>query len=306
MIPKNNAVVFGGSGFLGSYVVDVLHQRGYKVRVFDIKKSQYLQDGQEMIIGNIMDRDRVMEACEGCDVVYNFSGLADIDEAKDNPLNTVTLNVLGNINVLEGARLAGASRFVFASSVYVYSDSGSFYGASKQASERFVEIYKERYGLSYTILRYGSLYGRRSDRRNGIFRLLSGAITEGQLKYAGNGEEVREYIHVQDAARASVDILSPEYEDQHVILTGNERMKVKDLMCMISEILKGRVTIQFTQENVYGHYTITPYVFQPKLGKKLVVNPHIDMGQGILDCLAEIHEKFVKDAYHEEERVMSD
>ncbi len=294
-IENHKVIVFGGSGFLGSYVADALLEKGHQVRIFDVNESPYLQDGMEMIKGDIMDLNGVIKACEGCNVVYNFAGLADIDDAINNPLDTVRLNVLGNTHILEGARIAKSERFVFASSIYVYSDSGSFYRASKQASERFVEAYEERYGLSYTILRYGSLYGRRADKRNGMHRLLSGAITEGKIKYPGSGDEIRDYIHVMDATRASVEILSPEYANKHAILTGNEKMKVRDMMHMVSEMLKGKVTIEFSNEQATGHYNITPYVFQPTLGKKLIVNPHIDIGQGILDCLAELHEKMIKD-----------
>ncbi len=275
-------------------MADVLLEEEYQVRIFDANESPYLQDGMEMIKGNIMDLDEVIKACEGCDVVYNFAGLADIDEAVNNPLDSVRLNVLGNTHILEGARVAKSKRYVFASSVYVYSDSGSFYRASKQAAERFVEAYEERYGLEFTILRYGSLYGRRADMRNGLYRLLHSAISKGKLKYPGSGDEIRDYIHVLDAARASVEILSTEYANKHTILTGNEKMKVRDMMNMVSEMLKGKVTLEFSNEQATGHYNITPYVFQPTLGKKLIVNPHIDIGQGILDCLAELHEKMIK------------
>ena len=72
-------------------------------------------------------------------------------------------------------------------------------------------------------------------------------------------------------------------------------MKVRDMMLMISEMLKGDIKIEFTNKEDSVHYAITPYSFQPTLGKKLIVNPHIDLGQGIMDCLAELHEKISKD-----------
>jgi UDP-glucose 4-epimerase len=89
-----------------------------------------------------------------------------------------------------------SKRFVFASTVYVYSESGSFYRASKQAAERFVEAYYERYGLPFSVLRYGSLYGRRADQRNGIYRLLKQALEQRTIAYEGSAEAMREYIHV--------------------------------------------------------------------------------------------------------------
>ena len=284
-------VVFGASGFLGSHVADALSEAGYQVRLFDRTPSPYQRIDQEMLVGDIMDINQVIEAASGAFAVYNFAAIADIDEAHNKPVATATINVLGNMHVLEAARIAGANRFVFASSVYVYSESGSFYRASKQAAERFTETYHDRYGLDYTILRYGSLYGRRADLRNGIYRMLHEAIQKHSITYHGSGNAMREYIHVEDAARMSVQVLSPEFANRHLILTGQERMRIRDVMTMISEIMPWNVKLNFEEANAISHYEITPYAFQPRIGRKLVLNEHVDLGQGLLDCLREIHQE---------------
>lgn len=282
------AIVFGGAGFLGSHVADELTKRNYSVRVFDINRSRYLVPTQEMIEGDILDIECVKNACEGVDYIYNFAGLADINEAKDKPIDTAQLNIMGNLNILEAARHHKVKRFIYASTVYVYSSSGSFYRASKQAAENFVELYSEKYKVPFTILRYGSLYGRRSDLRNTIHRFIHSAITKGVVRYQGSGEELREYIHAIDAATASVNILVPEFENQHLVITGPQTSKVRDIMSMISEMFEDKVKLDCENLGLEAHYNITPYTFKPKLGKKLVVNPYIDMGQGILDCIHEI------------------
>ncbi|MBI3899039.1 MAG: NAD(P)-dependent oxidoreductase [Gammaproteobacteria bacterium] len=283
-------VVFGGSGFLGSHVADALSDAGYRVRIYDRTASPYLRKDQEMHVGDIMDRDAVVRAAQDCAYVYNFAGIADIDEARDRPLDTANANIIGNLHALEAARLTNAKRFVFASSVYVYSESGSFYRASKQSAERFVEAYNDRYGLAFSILRYGSLYGRRADRRNGIYRLLKQALEQHTITYHGSPEAMREYIHVRDAARLSVQILADEYANRHLVLTGQERMPVKNLMQMISEMIPKGVKLTFSGEHDAAHYVMTPYAFHPKVGHKLVANDYVDLGQGLLDCLAELHE----------------
>ena len=124
-MPNEIAIVYGASGFLGSHVADALSAAGYRMRLFDRSQSRYQTPGQEMIIGDIMDLDQVTEAAKGAHVVYNFAAIADIDEATDKPLATATINVLGNMHALEAARIVGARRFVFASTIYVYSKSGS-------------------------------------------------------------------------------------------------------------------------------------------------------------------------------------
>ena len=72
------AVVFGGSGFIGSHVADELSARGHKVRIFDIRRSPYLQKGQEMVVGDILNEADVAKAVDGCDLVYNFAGFAHL------------------------------------------------------------------------------------------------------------------------------------------------------------------------------------------------------------------------------------
>jgi len=284
-------VIFGGSGFLGSHVADALSDAGHEVTIFDIRKSPYLRPDQTMVVGDILDDRLVTEVVSQQQVVYHLAGIADIDECVYRPVDTVKYNILGTVQLLEACRKSKIERFVFASSVYVYSDSGYFYRTSKQACEAFIENYWELYGLKYTILRYGSLYGERSDDRNSIYRLIKQAITEGKITYKGTGDELREYIHVRDAAQSSVKILAPEFENQNIILTGNQAIRYRELLEMIREMLGNRIEIEIVPTDRKAHYKITPYNFSPKLGQKLVNNPHIDMGQGLLACMAEIYEK---------------
>jgi UDP-glucose 4-epimerase len=280
------ALVFGGSGFLGRSVVEELAGRGYQVSIFDKSEPTFQIPQVKFIKGDILSMDDCRKACEGVDFVFNFAGLSDINEAKDLPILTAELNIMGHAHVLEACRLAKVKRIVYASSVYVYSESGSFYRVSKQAGEKYTELYFEQYGLPFTILRYGSLYGPRADHRNAIFRFVDSAIKHNKITYKGSGEELREYVHVDDAARISVDILTPEHEGQHYVITGPQLLRVRDVMTMISEMFHDRdVNLEFQNEYVEAHYKVTPYAYKPRLGKKIIVNPFIDLGQGILECI---------------------
>lgn len=278
-------LVFGGAGFLGSYVVDELVARGYSVTIFDRRSSKWTPATADVIAGDIFDRDAVAQAATGFDIVYNFAGFSDLNASIDQPVETVALNVLGNLNVLEACRSAKVGRFLYASSVYVFSTKGAFYGVSKKASELLVEEYRRQYDLNYTILRYGSVYGERADQTNRLYRLLREALTKGEITFLGNGLEEREYIHGRDAARLSVDVLVPEYCNANVMLTGGERYRYKDLLELIREILDGRVEIALLDREYKGHYQLTPYSFAPSVGKKLVCNPSVDFGQGLLECI---------------------
>ncbi|MBF0358613.1 MAG: NAD(P)-dependent oxidoreductase [Magnetococcales bacterium] len=282
-------VVFGGSGFLGSHVADRLSELGHEVVIFDIKPSPYLSANQSMVIGDILDLEQVQNAVDGCDFIYNFAGLADMELATNKPLATVHANITGAINIMEAAVKAKVQRLIYASSVYVYSQKGGFYRCSKQATELYLEEYQRTYGLDFTIMRYGTLYGPRAGVDNAIYRYLKQATDENKLQWNGSGEELREYIFVNDAARLSVDILDEEYLNKHVIITGHHPMKYIDMLTTIKEILGKNIPITCTNTGFESHYTQTPYSFIPKIGLKLVTNYYTDIGQGLLACLEDMY-----------------
>jgi len=286
---KEKVVVFGGSGFVGSHVADNLFDRGLNVVIYDLKESAYVRDGQTMIVGDVLDEKKVEETVRDASYVYNFSGIADLDIASDNPQKAIENNIMGHTIILEKARRHGVKRIVFASSIYVYSKHGSFYTISKQTGEHLTEEYQRKFNLAYTILRYGSLYGPRAQVWNGVYRYLHQAIKDGKIDYPGSGEEKRKYIHVFDAARLSVDILDEKYQNQCVIITGNVDLASRDLLTMIREMLNKKTDLQFTNKEFFHHYTLTPYSFIPKMGMQLTPNPSVDIGEGLLQQIEEIY-----------------
>jgi UDP-glucose 4-epimerase len=286
------SIVTGGAGFLGSHLADELASRGHSVTIFDQKKTASLGSNQKQVEGDLGDFDLLCRTFEGAGVVYHYAGLSDLNKARDLPRETVQANVVGTVNVLEAARRAKVKRFVFSSTIYVYSNEGSFYRASKQACEAYIEEYQHRYGLEYTILRFGSLYGPRADESNGLYRLLREAARTGKIRYYGEPEDSREYIHVADAARLSADILDAQYANQHLIITGHYPMRARDLFTMFSEILGREIQVEYARPEIPdGHYRITPYQFHPRVGRKLTSNLYVDFGQGILQVLEQISQE---------------
>ena len=288
-------VIFGGSGFLGSYVADELTQREYDVLIADVKESMYLKKKQSFIHCDIMISENVVDALNGASIVYNFAGLADIDQSIHQSKTTMEQNVIGNINILEACKEINIERFIYASSAYAFSDKGSFYGISKLASEKIIEEYEKRYNLPYSIVRYGSLYGERADEHNGMYRILRSAVETGQIIHRGTGEEMREYIHAADAAKMSVDIIEKmDFMTEHIILTGVEKLRHKDLLQMIQEILNNNVTVSYSGEPWEGHFQVTPYSYHPTVAKKLVSNSFIELGQGLVSCIRAIDSKLLE------------
>lgn len=283
--------VIGGSGFLGSHVADQLSEAGHNVCIFDRKESPWLRSDQTMITGDLLDMESLEKAVKGADVVYHFAALADLNDALDKPLETVKINVLGTVQALEVCRKYGVKRFIYASTVYVYSKEGGFYRCSKQASEHYVEEYARVFGLDYTILRYGSLFGPRSDESNGLFRIIRDALRDKCIRISKvSPEAIREYIHVEDAAKASVVALSAEFRNESLVLTGHEPMSVSDFYKMLAEILGYSLDdVTFIDSEKSGHYVRTPYSYQPKLGRKYTPPVHVDLGQGLIQLINEIN-----------------
>lgn len=290
MIKK--AVVVGGGGFIGSHVADHLSDAGYQVTIYDLTPSLWLRKDQQMVIGDVLDAEKLNATIAESEVVYNFAALADLNQALKQPLKTVNVNILGNLNVMVACHTHGVKRFIYASTVYVYSREGGFYRCSKQASEAYIEEYQKIYGLDYTILRYGSLYGPRADETNGLYRVVKSALDHGKVSYEGNIDAMREYIHVEDAARGSIDALNDEFVNKSVVLTGQEPMRVIDMLKMLAEILGlSADSVEFIEDKYAGHYVRTPYAYQPKLGRKYIPPIHVDLGQGLLQLINNLSEE---------------
>jgi len=261
-------VVLGGSGFVGSHVADELSKKGHKVKIFDKKKSKWLRQDQKMYIGNILNTKDLERAIKDADVVFNCAALADIERALKEPVNTVKVNILGTVKALELCCKYNIKRFIQASTIYVNSSEGGFYRSSKKAAEDYVREYKKNYNLSYTIIRFGSLYGRRADDTNGVRKIIKRAIAKGKLTYVGNRKSVREYINISDAAKACCEILKNKYKNKHIILTGTRKIKVFDFLNRLSKILNISQKIEFKNLKFTGRYITIPYTYKPEKGVK--------------------------------------
>ena len=285
---RRRVVVFGGTGFLGSYLIDELLKNNYDVVAADINPSKYV-DEEYYVKCDILNKKQVNKIVKGAFIVYNFAGFANLDDAIANPYRAMELNVMGNLNILEACKEHHIKRFVYASSAYAMSDKGSFYGISKLTSEKLTEEYYKKFGLEFTIVRYGSVYAERDFHNNYIYNLLKEAVNTSKILHNGDGNEMREYIHAADVAKLAVDIIeSDAYINEHIILTGVERMPRKELFEMINEILGGTIAISLDSSGYHNHYKTTPYSFIPTRSKKLVANPYINLGQGLVECLKDI------------------
>ncbi len=284
-------LVIGGSGFLGSHIADELSNREHDVTIYDQKDSEWANKKQKIVKGDISNSALLEKEISKVDIVFHMAGISDIGESSQKPLETISENIIGS-SIIMSLCAKYSVRFMYGSTVYVYSKHGSFYRASKQSVETLIDVFHEKLGLDFTILRYGSLYGPRSQSWNGVKRVVSEMLKNKKITFNGTGTEKREYIHVNDAAKMSVDLIDDSYKHKAVTVTGLQVLTQAELLEMIAEIMDEKIEIRYKEESeIEAHYNQTPYQYVPKRSLKIVPNEYIDIGQGILELISELSEK---------------
>lgn len=248
MYNNMRALVTGGAGFIGSHLADALIQRGARVAVLDsLVTGQRANIPQAATFFEVDLRDDVGV----WDVVRRFrpthifhqAAQASVKLSVDDPVNDATVNVVGGLHLLEAARAAGVERFVFASTggaLYGEVPEGqaaaedwpllpkSPYGASKAAFERYLDVYRQNFGLRYTILRYANVYGPRQDPfgEAGVVAIFSSRLLRGQpvtlfaRKTPGDDGCVRDYVYVGDVVAANLLAVEQELDGAFNVGTG--------------------------------------------------------------------------------------
>ncbi len=291
---KKKIIVFGGSGFLGSHVSDALTKDGHKVIIIDYKKSKWINKDQSFHKGDINNPKTFEHLLKKVDAIFNFAAISDIGKSNEDPEETVKINILGVVNLLNLCVKRKIKKFIQASSIYVSGNHGGFYKSSKLAAESYISEFNKIKGLNYCILRYGTLYGPRSDKTNGLHSLIENALKKNKIEYSGSPESVRDYIHVIDAARASLKALDKEFINKTIIISGPESHKITEILKIISEIT-GIKKISFVKKDkvkLHSHYLKTPYSSEENsyYAFKYSDNLNVDIGQGLSALIKNLKE----------------
>ena len=272
-----NMLVTGGSGFIGSHVVDKLVDAGHQVRVFDLKRP--CRDDVEFFQGDITCRDDVTKGLSGRDVIYHIAALSNVDLIKDHPLAAVEQNILGTAYLLEQCRQQGVKRFIFASSVFIFEEKGHLYTTGKLASELLCKNYHTLFSLPYTILRYGTAYGPRSRAANVISRFIQKALKGGNIVIHGSGKQERRFTYVEDLALGSVAALQPIAENKTYTIAGRPPVSIEGLAEIVKGLLNNEIIIEYdsAREDDYGGAVLDINLAKKELGWE----PRIGIEEGI-------------------------
>jgi len=253
-------LVTGGSGFIGSHVVDQLVAGGHETRVFDVRSCAGQPRAHcEHVIGDLLDPAALLAAAEGCDAIIHLAAAADVGLVAKDPTGSEALNSRGTLNVLETARSTGA-RVVYASTIWVYSDvrqsevdedselglPSHLYTATKLAGEMYCRSYGELYGVDTTILRFGIPYGPRARPAAVLPIFVNKALAGEPLTIAGDGLQTRRFVYVEDLAEGVVRALEPQAGGRVYNLVGEEETSVRDIAEAVRNVV-GDVSIVHTE-----------------------------------------------------------
>jgi UDP-glucose 4-epimerase len=254
-------VVTGGSGFIGSHVVDALADAGHHVTVIDHRVRPHRSDvGFEDI--DLMDLSSVLAATKGAEHIFHLAAVANVNYAYKYPVYSTALNVMGTTHILEAARINGAQRVYLASTVWVYNGApdgkpadetvpfylegaGHIYTSTKMAAEMVCHNYSQLYKVPFTILRYGIPYGPRMREELLIPIFIKKALNGQPLTISGRGEQYRNFVYVRDLAEAHVLAMKDQAANQTYNLEGTRKVTVLEVAEGIKKVLGDDVQLEF-------------------------------------------------------------
>jgi UDP-glucose 4-epimerase len=216
------ALVTGGAGFIGSNLVEMLLRDSHEVVILDNVSSGYRENlaaDAAFVEADVRDAEAVRSAAEGCAVIFHLAASVGNTRSIEHPVDDSTVNLIGTLNVLEAARANGISRVVLSSSAGIFGelktlpiaedhpqDPDSPYGVSKLAAEKMCLVYNKLYDMKNVCLRYFNVYGphQRFDAYGNVIPIFAERILRGEpITIFGDGEQTRDFVHVDDVARAN-------------------------------------------------------------------------------------------------------
>ena len=254
-------LVTGGAGFIGSHVVRLLLESGYQVVVLDNLSHGFRQNVDKrakLIVGDIRDSRKTKEALKGIDAVIHMAGLIVVPESVADPVKYYDNNVLGAVNLLECMRDVGCRKIIFSSSACVYGTPDKLpikedaavhpdnpYGATKAAIEVYLQTYHQIFNFDTIILRYFNPYGPGKMGKpitHAIPNFIKATLAKKPIPLYWKGEQIRDFIYIDDLARAHIDVL--KLSGFNIFNIGTEKgIKVKDIVEEIFKIVGFRVPI---------------------------------------------------------------
>ena len=286
--------VTGGSGFIGSHVVDHLVAAGHRGVVVD-QRAPHRPD-VEHALGDLRDLESLVAATRDCEAIFHLAAVSNVNDVFDQPIDAIDLNVTGTARVLEAGRRNNVDRVFFASTVWVYGSAAGdgdlgedalidteipshLYTASKIASELVIRSFDELYGLPFTILRYGVPFGPRMRDELVIPRFVRMALAGETITLSGDGLQFRNYVYVEDLARAHVLALDPAARNEVFNLEGPKPISIRAIVEALQDVLGREIAVEYGPARPGDFHGRA--VSGDKIEKVLDWKPHTSFEEGL-------------------------
>ena len=244
-------LVTGGSGFIGSHLIDALVAAGHGVASLDVAPAPaWANEHAEYIEKDIRDADLAeVFARVQPEFVFHLAAHVDDRDSVLHPAENAEHNVLGSVNVFNAAQKAGTKKVIFTSTGVVYGVQSKLpiaedalpapltpYAVGKLTGERYLNYFKAQHGLDFCALRLGNIYGPRQDgsKECGAIAIFTNKLMRGEAPFMnGDGTTTRDYVHVADVVRACLLAMQPEAQGVFNVGTGIQTA-TKDLYALIT------------------------------------------------------------------------
>jgi UDP-glucose 4-epimerase len=240
-------LVTGGSGFIGSHVVNALKEQGLTVRVFDRAKPEA---DLEWVKGDLRSKEDAYNAVRDVETVFHLAAIADVNVAATDPRLCVDVNEIGTLNLLQASAGQEVERFVLASTVWVYGmASGTvtedtpikppvdIYTKTKIGQEHLVHSWAKSHSIRYTILRYDIPYGPRMRANMAIAAFVHRAMNKEPITIFGDGSQGRCWIYVTDLAQAHYCARKANLDGQIINVAGRDFVTIAQIVDKLKEKL---------------------------------------------------------------------
>lgn len=252
--------VFGASGFVGINVVNALEKAGINVIASDIRESPYLAG--EFIRADLLDYGQVEHVVKGSDIVVHLAA-SPLPVSIEKPRMNARINIEGSLNIMDAAREHNVEKIIFSSASSLIGKvqynpvdekhpaiPKTPYAVAKYATEHYMRVYQELYGLNYLIFRFFNIYGPWQYPESGalipmIYRKLK---EEGSFTVFGNGGQTRDFVYVGDLADFYVKAVKDEVKNEVVNLGTGIGTTIKQVVNLAGEVLGIEPKINYLPE----------------------------------------------------------
>jgi NAD dependent epimerase/dehydratase len=270
---NQQCLVTGAGGFIGSHLVQLLLEKGARVRAFvhynsrnDPANLKFLDQTHlqkvEIVMGDVQDPGCVDRAVAGCDCIFHLAALIGIPYSYVAPRSYVSTNIIGTLNVLEAARHHNSKRVIQTSTSEVYGTAlyepidekhplqgQSPYSASKIGADKLAESYHSSFGLPLSLVRPFNTYGPRQSARAIIPTIINQLLAGKDVIELGSLEPKRDFTFVQDTVRGFVAVAESEDTIGETINLGsNKAISMGELANLLVEIINPQARIKSTTE----------------------------------------------------------